>query len=137
MNYTKQDLKDLVYKVNGAAIEVHKHLGPGLLESVYHKCLIRELELKEIKFQTELSIPIEYKGIEVNAELRCDLIIENKLVVELKSVSEMKPIFEAQILSYMNLLNVPMGLLINFNVTNIYKEGQKTYINKLYNQIWD
>ena len=137
MNYTKQDLKDLVYKVNGAAIEVHKHLGPGLLESVYHKCLIRELELKEIKFQTELSIPIEYKGIEVNAELRCDLIIENKLVVELKSVSEMKPIFEAQILSYMNLLNLPMGLLINFNVTNIYKEGQKTYINKLYNQIWD
>lgn len=137
MNYTKQDLKDLVYKVNGAAIEVHKHLGPGLLESVYHKCLIRELELKEIKFQTELSIPIEYKGIEVNAELRCDLIIENKLVVELKSVSEMKPIFEAQILSYINLLNVPMGLLINFNVTNIYKEGQKTYINKLYNQIWD
>lgn len=137
MNYTKQDLKDLVYKVNGAAIEVHKHLGPGLLESVYHKCLIRELELKEIKFQSELSIPIEYKGIEVNAELRCDLIIENKLVVELKSVSEMKPIFEAQILSYMNLLNLPMGLLINFNVTNIYKEGQKTYINKLYNQIWD
>ena len=137
MNYTKQDLKDLVYKVNGAAIEVHKHLGPGLLESVYHKCLIRELELKEIKFQSELSIPIEYKGIEVNAELRCDLIIENKLVVELKSVSEMKPIFEAQILSYMNLLNLPMGLLINFNVTNIYKEGQKTYINKQYNKIWD
>ena len=137
MNYTKQDLKDLVYKVNGAAIEVHKHLGLGLLESVYHKCLIRELELKEIKFQSELSIPIEYKGIEVNAELRCDLIIENKLVVELKSVSEMKPIFEAQILSYMNLLNLPMGLLINFNVTNIYKEGQKTYINKLYNQLWD
>jgi GxxExxY protein len=65
------------------------------------------------------------------------LIIENILVVELKSVTEMKPIFEAQILSYMNLLNVPMGLLINFNVTNIYKEGQKTYINNLYNQLWD
>lgn len=137
MNYTKQDLKDLVYKVNGAAIEVHKRLGPGLLESVYHKCLIREFELREIKFQSELSIPIEYKGIEVNAELRCDLFIENKLVVELKSVIDMKPIFEAQILSYMNLLNAPMGLLINFNVTNIYKEGQKTYINHLYNQLWD
>ena len=90
MNYTKQDLKDLVYKVNGAAIEVHKHLEPGLLESVYHKCLIRELELKEIKFKSELSIPIEYKGIEVNAELRCDLIIENILVVELKSVTHWK-----------------------------------------------
>jgi len=137
MNYTKQDLKDLVYKVNGAAIEVHKHLGPGLLESLYHKCLIRELELKKIAFQSELLIPIKYKGIEVNAEIRCDLIIVNKLVVELKSITEMKPIFEAQILSYMNLLNVPMGLLINFNVNNIYKEGQKTYINKLYNQLWD
>lgn len=137
MNYTKQDLKDLIYKVNGAAIEVHKSLGPGLLESVYHKCLIRELELRNIKFESELSIPIQYKGIDVDAELRCDLLIDDKLVVELKSVTEMKPIFEAQILSYMNLLKVPMGLLINFNVTNIYKEGQKTYINNLYNQLWD
>ena len=137
MNYTKQDLKDLVYQVNGAAIEVHKSLGPGLLESVYHKCLVHELKLKGIKFQSELLIPVEYKGIEVDAQLRCDLLIENKLVVELKSITEMKPIFEAQILSYMNLLNVPMGLIINFNVTNIYKEGQKTYINSLYNQIWD
>ena len=79
-------------------------------------------------------IPIQYKGIEVDAELRCDFLIEEKLVVELKSVTEMKPIFEAQILSYMNLLKRPIGLLINFNVTNIYKEGQKTYINNLYNQ---
>lgn len=137
MNYTKQDLKDLVYQVNGAAIEVHKSLGPGLLESVYHKCLKHELELRKIKFQSELLIPIQYKGIEVDTELRCDFLIEEKLVVELKSVTEMKPIFEAQILSYMNLLKTPIGLLINFNVTNIYKEGQKTYINNLYNQIWD
>jgi GxxExxY protein len=137
MNYTKQDVKDLVYQVNGAAIEVHKSLGPGLLESVYHKCLKHELELRKIKFQSELLIHIQYKGIEVDAELRCDFLIEEKLVVELKSVTEMKPIFEAQILSYMNLLKIPIGLLINFNVTNIYKEGQKTYINNLYNQIWD
>lgn len=137
MNYTKQDVKDLVYQVNGAAIEVHKSLGPGLLESVYHKCLKHELELRKIKFQSELLIPIQYKGIEVDAELRCDFLIEEKLVVELKSVTEMKPIFEAQILSYMNLLKIPIGLLINFNVTNIYKECQKTYINNLYNQIWD
>jgi GxxExxY protein len=137
MNYTKQDLKDLVYKVNGAAIEVHKCLGPGLLESVYHKCLIQELQLRNIKFQSELAIPILYKGIEVNAELRCDFLIEDKLIVELKSVTEMKPIFVAQILSYMNLLKVPMGLMINFNVTNIYKEGQKTYISSLYNELWD
>ena len=137
MNYTRQDLKDLVYKVNGAAIEVHKCLGPGLLESVYHKCLIQELQLRNIKFQSELAIPILYKGIEVNAELRCDFLIEDKLIVELKSVTEMKPIFTAHILSYMNLLKVPMGLMINFNVTNIYKEGQKTYISSLYNELWD
>lgn len=137
MNYTRQDLKDLVYKVNGAAIEVHKCLGPGLLESVYHKCLIQELQLRNIKFQSELAIPILYKGIEVNAELRCDFLIEDKLIVELKSVTEMKPIFTAQILSYMNLLKVPMGLMIDFNVTNIHKEGQKTYISSLYNELWD
>ncbi len=136
-NVTKTKLKDLVYQVNGAAIEVHKRLGPGLLESVYHKCLIRELELRNIKFQSELSIPIQYKGIEVDAELRCDLLIEEKLVVELKSVTEMKPIFEAQLLTYMNLLQKPIGLLINFNVKNIYYEGQQTYVNEIYKALWD
>ena len=82
-------------------------------------------------------IPIIYKEYKLDCKLKCDLVIENTLAVELKSVTEMKPIFEAQILSYMNLLKTPIGLLINFNVTNIYKEGQKTYINNLYNQIWD
>lgn len=137
MNYTKQDLKDLVYQVNGVAIEVHKSLGPGLLESVYHKCLKHELKLRKIKFQSELLIPIQYKGIEVDTELRCDFLIEEKLVVELKSVTEINPIFEAQILTYMNLLKAPIGLLINFNVKNIFYEGQKTYVNQFYNELWD
>jgi len=137
MDITRSYLKDLVYKVNGAAIEVHKSLGPGLLESVYHKCMLHELKLRGIKFQSEVIVPINYKGLDVEAELRCDILVEDILIVELKSVAEIKPIFEAQILTYMNLFNSPNGLLINFNVTHIFKEGQKTYINRLYNELWE
>lgn len=137
MNVTKSYLKDLVYKVNGAAIEVHKNIGPGLLETVYHQCLIKEFELKNINFKSELEIPINYKGFNLETKLRCDFLIEDLLVVELKSVSEIHPVFEAQLLTYMNLLNAPIGLLINFNVKNIFYEGQKTYVNNLYNELWD
>jgi len=132
MELTKTYLKDLVYHVNGSAIEVHKNLGPGLLESIYHKCLEKELSIKDFKFKTELIIPINYKGLEIDANLRCDLFVENCLLVELKSVEKILPIHEAQLLTYMKLLKIPMGLMINFNVTNIYKEGQKTYINEIY-----
>jgi GxxExxY protein len=127
MNITRTYLKDLVYQVNGAAIEVHKNLGPGLLESVYHQCLKKELELRKIKYLSEFLIPLNYKGYELESKLRCDLFVENALVVELKSDAETNPIFEAQFLTYMNLLNAPIGLLINFNVKNIYYEGQKNY----------
>lgn len=137
MPLSKTYLKDLVYQVNGAAIEVHKYIGPGLLESVYHNCLVKELSIRGFNYQTELCIPINYKGLEVEANLRCDLLVENALVVELKSVESIKPIFEAQILTYMKLLELPMGLMINFNVMNIYKEGQKTYVNELYRNLED
>lgn len=137
MNITKSYLKDLVYQVNGAAIEVHKNIGPGLLEIVYQQCLLKELELWGINFKSEFIVPIEYKGLELESKLRCDILIEEILVVELKSVAEMNPIFEAQLLTYMNLLNVPIGLLINFNVKNIYYEGQKTYVNNLYSKLCD
>ena len=134
---TKTYFKDLIYQVNGAAIEVHKHIGPGLLESVYHKCLVKELSIREINFETELVIPINYKGMSIEADLRCDLFVEKKLIVELKAVEKILPIHEAQLLTYMKLLNIPIGLIINFNVTNIYKEGQKTYVNELYRQLED
>ncbi|WP_281170587.1 GxxExxY protein [Flavobacterium filum] len=134
---TRTYLKDLVYQVNGAAIEVHKSLGPGLLEVVYHQCMIKELEIRKISFQSEFSIPIIYKEYQLDCKLKCDLVIENNLVVELKSVNEINPIFEAQLLTYMNLLKAPIGLLINFNVKNIFYEGQKTYVNQLYNELWD
>jgi GxxExxY protein len=137
MILTRSSLKDLVYQVNGAAIEVHKNIGAGLLENVYHQCLKKELELRKINFSSELLIPLNYKGYELESKLRCDLLIENSLVVELKSVTEINPIFEAQLLTYMNLLKVPIGLLINFNVKNIYYEGQKTMVNEYYRMLED
>lgn len=134
---TKTYLKDLIYQVNGCAIEVHKHLGPGLLESVYHSCLKKELTIRGFDFQTELIIPVNYKGLEVEAELRCDLLVEKILVVELKAIEKVLPIHEAQLLTYMKLLEVPIGLIINFNVTHIFKEGQKSYVNELYRYLED
>lgn len=132
MNLSKTYLKDLVYNVNGAAIEVHKSLGPGLLESIYHRCIEKELSIRGFDFQTEFAIPFDYKGIKLDIDLRCDLFVENCLVVELKAVEKIVPIHEAQLLTYMKLLDIPIGLLINFNVKNIYKEGQKTFVNELY-----
>lgn len=130
MKITRTFLKELVYQVNGAAIEVHKSLGPGLLENIYHQCIKKELELRKINYSSELQIPLTYKGFELESKLRCDLFIENSFVVELKSVAEINPIFDAQLLSYMSLLKAPMGLLINFGVKNIYYEGQKTMVNE-------
>ena len=135
MQLTKSYLKDLVYKVNGAAIEVHKELGPGLLESVYHKCLKHELFNRGIRFQSELIVPVNFKGLMLDAELRCDLFIENILPVELKAVEYILPVHEAQIITYMKLLEAPEGLLINFNVSHLFKEGQKTYVNELYRNL--
>ena len=132
---TKTELNDLIYKVNGAAIEVHRALGPGLLESVYHKCLKHELSLRKINFTSELEVPVDYKDLELDVQLRCDFFIENILVVELKAVEGILPVHEAQILTYMKLLNVPKGLLINFNCTNIYKHGQRTFVNELYRNL--
>lgn len=122
---TKKYLTDLVYQVNGAAIEVHKNIGPGLLESVYHKCMMKELSLRGISFQSELIIPIEYKGLELESDLRCDLFIEDCLVLELKSVDRIIPIHVAKLMSYMKLLQTPMGLMVNFNVTNIITKDKK------------
>ncbi|MFH7014120.1 GxxExxY protein [Flavobacterium sp. FlaQc-52] len=134
---TKKYLSDLIYQVNGAAIEVHKNIGPGLLESIYHQCMIKELSLRGINFQSELIISIEYKGLELESDLRCDLFIDNCLVLELKAVDKIIPVHIAKLMSYMKLLQVPIGLMINFNVTNIYHEGQKTYVNELYRRLVD
>ena len=135
MELTKSYLKDLTYKVTGAAIEVHKRLGPGLLESVYHKCLAKELELRNISFKSEYKIPYSYKGFDLDIELRCDFLIEDILVVELKAIEGILPVHEAQILTYMKLLEVPKGLMLNFNVENLYYDGQKTYVNEIFQNL--
>lgn len=133
---TKSYLKDLIYKVNGAAIEVHKTLGPGLLESVYHKCMVHELTLRNVNFKTKLAIPVNYKGLNLDVDLRCDLLVENSLIVEFKSVETVQPIHIAQLMTYMKLLKLPIGLMINFNCSHIFKEGQKTYVNELYEELY-
>jgi len=132
MRITKSYLKTLSYAVNGAAIEVHRTLGPGLLESVYHKCLMHELNLRGINFVSEMEVPINYKGLSIASDLRCDLFIENILTIELKSVKQLLSINESQILSYMTLLKSPKGTIFNFNVSNLIKEGHHSYVNKLY-----
>lgn len=132
----KEYLKDLVYQVNGAAIEVHRALGPGLLENIYQRCLSHELSLREINFKSEVNLPIYYKEAEIDASLRCDFIIEDILVVELKAVETVLPIHKAQLLTYMKLLRVPMGLMLNFNCTHIFSEGQKTYVNEYFEELY-
>ncbi len=129
---TQKYLDELSYNIIGASIEVHKTIGKGLLENVYHQCLKEELTHRNINFFTELKVPLIYKNKELNVDLRCDLFIENCLVVELKAVSEISPLHEAQLLTYMKLLKAPKGIIINFNCHNIFKEGQKTFVNEFF-----
>ena len=137
MKLTKSFLKELVYEVNGAAIEVHNTLGPGLLESVYQRCLAKELSVTGIKFISQLVIDVNYKGMHIDAELKLDFLVEDILPVELKSVNLIMPVHEAQLMTYMKLLELPKGLLINFNVSHLYSEGQKTYVNEFYRNLPD
>lgn len=110
---------DLTGKVIGCAIEVHKQLGPGLLESTYEKCLMYELYLNGITAQSQVILPICYKNIDIEAGYRLDILLPNKLVIELKSVDKIIPVYSAQLLTYMKLSGINKGLLINFNVKKL------------------
>jgi GxxExxY protein len=136
-NITKSYLTDLTYQINGAAIEVHKFLGPGLLESVYHKCLKKELNLRGISFKSELLVPIVFKDLEIETDLRCDLFIENCIVLELKAIEIILPIHHAQLMTYMKLLESPKGILYNFHSVNLYRDGQKTFVNEYFRVLED
>ena len=118
---------DLSNRVIGCAIEVHRELGPGLLESTYEQCLAYELKQNGIKFKLQHSQPVQYKEIRLDCGYRIDLLVENTLIVELKSVEEILGIHEAQILTYMKLSGARIGLLINFNVPML-KEGIKRFV---------
>lgn len=121
-------MRHMVTRVNqtteaiiGAAIEVHKHLGPGLLESSYEECLCHELGLRNIAFQRQLALPIVYKGIKLDCGYRIDLVVKNEVTVELKAIESIQPIHEAQALTYMRLAGWKVGLIINFHVPILVK----------------
>jgi GxxExxY protein len=119
---------EITEKIIGAAIEVHRTLGPGLLESAYQECLIYELKSLGLKVKKELILPIIYKDLILEHGYRIDLLIENKIVLELKTVDKFTEVHSAQILTYMKLGNYPLGLLINFK-TKLLKNGIKRFIN--------
>ena len=108
------DFDDIKYQVRGAAMEVYRHFGPGLLESVYEKAMVRELQLRGLEVDSQVNIPILYKGAPVGDDLRMDLLVENELIVELKSVEEIKDVFYKQLRTYLKLMGKTEGLLINF-----------------------
>ena len=122
------DITDPTGDVIAAAIEVHKTLGPGLLESTYEKCLCRELELRKSFFERQKDLPVEYKGVKLDCGYRLDILVENRLIAELKARERLQPIHEAQLLTYLKLTRIRVGLLINLNVP-VLKEGIRRLVN--------
>lgn len=123
----KENMDVLTHEVIGAAIEVHKALGPGLLESAYEACLCQELKLRQIPFERQVPLGLNYKGIMLDDVYRMDVVVDGKLVLELKAVERLDPIHDAQILTYLRLSKIRLGLLINFNVP-VLKSGIKRFV---------
>ena len=121
------EFDELSKRVIGCAIEVHRELGPGLLESTYEQCLAHELSLNGIRFQRQHPMPVAYKGVQIDCGYRLDVFVESRLILELKSVDAIKGIHQAQLLTYMKLAGVAVGLLMNFNVARL-KDGIKRLV---------
>jgi GxxExxY protein len=132
---TQKLLNELTHSIIGSAIEVHRELGPGLLESVYEKCLLHLLQQKGFHIMSQQKVQIVFRGISLDCDLRYDLLVEDCIVVEIKTVESLLPVHQAQLLTYLKLLQKPKGILINFNCTNIFREGQKTMVTDLYAQL--
>lgn len=124
----RQEVEALATISVDAALEVHRQLGPGLLESAYEACFAQELELRGIRYQRQLAVPLNYKNTMVEVGFRADLLVGEKLLIELKAVDELQPIHRAQVITYLKLLNLPLGLLINFNST-LLKHGLRRVLN--------
>jgi len=120
--------EELAKQIFTASLEVHKIMGPGLLESVYEMCLLKELQLRKISAESQVGIPLQFKGFDLSKEFRIDILVENEIIVELKSVDTLLPVHQAQIISYLKLADKRMGFLINFNVP-IIKNGFKRFVN--------
>jgi len=133
---TKKEITQLSYAIIGYAIKVHKKLGPGLLEKIYEECLKYELEKNGYNVQQQINVEIDYYDLELEHPLRLDLLVNNCIIVELKTVEMFHPIDEAKLLTYMKLLRIPQGLLINFNTTNITK-STKPLVNEYFARLAD
>lgn len=120
----------LSYEIIGAAIEVHRHLGPGLLELAYEGCLCYELKVRNIQFRRQVALPVEFKSVKLDCGYRLDIVVENLVILELKAVEKTMPIHDAQLLTYLKLADLRLGLLINFNTT-ILKQSLKRIVNNL------
>ena len=122
---------EISYQIRGAIYEVYKTLGPGLLESVYEEALVYELKQRGLQVERQKSVPVQYKDVTLESDLRLDLLVEDKVIVELKSVSEMKDVFYKQTLTYCKLLNKKLGILVNFNVDDILSDAIIRVVNRL------
>lgn len=127
MDGQRRDFTELSHRVIGCAIEVHRTLGPGLLESTYQQCLAHELTLGGVSFQQEHPLPVEYKGMMLDCGYRVDFLVQDETILELKSVDHVLPVHEAQLLTYMKLASIKHGLLINFNATRL-KDGLRSFV---------
>ena len=133
---TKKEVNQIAYDIVACAIEVHKILGPGLLESVYETCMEYELKARGFQVQRQVWVPIEYKELKLDAELRFDLLVNECVLVELKAVQEVHPVEVSKLLSYMKLLKKPKGLLINF-FTDRIKNGVQPFVNEFFSELHD
>ena len=120
-------VNELTEKIIGAAIAVHRELGPGLLESAYEACLVYELAQSGLKIESQKPLPVSYRGVQVDCGYRIDLLVEDQIILELKSVEKIEPIHEAQLLSYLKLSGYKIGLLINFNV-KLLRTGIRRFV---------
>lgn len=125
-----EELNIISGKILDCSIEVHRNLGPGLLESIYHSCLCKEFDLRGIKYSSQTRVPIWYKGELIINDFKLDLLVEQVIVIELKAVETVHPVYSSQLLSYLRLMNKRLGLLINFNVSRLV-DGYKRIINNI------
>jgi GxxExxY protein len=132
---TQNIVNELSRKIIGFAIDIHKELGPGLLESIYEKCLFHLLVTNGFEVQRQKTIPMNFHGLLLDCDLRYDLLVNDLIIVELKTVDDILPIHEAQLLTYLKLLKKPKGVLINFNCLNFYKEGQLALVTSYYREL--
>ena len=123
------DLNELTGAIIGAAIEVHRNLGPGLLESAYESCLLWELRQEGLKVEPQVPVPIRYKGLQLYAGYRIDILVQDRIIVELKAIDKIQPIHTAQVLTYLKMTNLKMALILNFNV-ELMRSGIKRIINE-------